>query len=91
MDCHATFDSIMVNAPSHGFMNTEGICPHYAPFDYSDLGCGTTAGTYRWESKYDPRCVGPVRRYMWLDAWHVTSKSHEILAGKVAEMLLEYP
>lgn len=91
IDTHAIFHSIAVNAPSHGFLNKVSACPYYAPFEYTDLGYHNVTGNNIWESKYDPRCSGPVRRYMWLDAWHPTSKNHEIIAGKVAQALFEYP
>ena len=91
IDIHALIHSIEVNAPSHGFLNKVSACPYYTPFEYSQLGYNNVTGNHIWESKHDPRCSGPVRRYMWLDAWHPTSKNHEIIAGKVAQALAEYP
>ncbi|KAF8434632.1 hypothetical protein BGX38DRAFT_1262819 [Terfezia claveryi] len=91
IDTHAIFHLVEVNAPSHGFLNKVTACPHYTPFEYAHLGYNNVTGSNIWESKYDPRCSGSVRRYMWLDAWHPTSKNHEIIAGQVAQALAEYP
>ena len=61
------------------------------PFVYADLGYNTLMGANNWEAKYDARCGVSVKRFMWLDNWHPTSKVHEIIAGKVAQKLVEYP
>lgn len=64
-------------------------CVGYVPFDYPDLAYDARTGKHKWEAKFDERCGLDVSRYLWLDGLHPTSKVHEVLAGTIAQSLMD--
>lgn len=89
IDAHSLIHAMTINAPFYGLKDVSTRCAGYLPFDYADLGYDTRTGRHKWEAKFDERCGLEVGRYLWLDGLHVTSKAHEVLAGTIAQTLMD--
>ncbi|KAK3676188.1 hypothetical protein LTR78_003938 [Recurvomyces mirabilis] len=65
---------VLDHAAEYGIQNTTGYCPGY---DQPDIG--TDPGKYGCEA---------LEKYFWFNTGHLTSHTHEILAGEVGRFLV---